>query len=213
MALLMAAVVGACGREVVQEPITEVTTVETTVTTTATTEWTTATLPTLLPVVEDLDWAALTAEPAEDYDEVLERYRRVLNGGTIDYGYLGGSVSFMRYDLDDDFVPELFVALCPGSFSYKWYVYSMQAGKPYLLGEFLGQAAEDFYSNPEGGIYCQQVHGGIGAVFKITKRGNQLVVGGSVPLNWTDEEGNNTWELLQNSVELTMSGFSEGDHY
>ena len=205
MALLMAAAVGACGREVVPEPtepVAETSTGETTEVTTATT------------TVTAMEWT--TATPAKDYDEMLERYWKRENEEKHDRQTQGKSsdfsISFMLYDLDGDFVQELFVSVYSGGFSYAWDVYTMQAGKTYWLGNFPGQAAEDFYSNPEGGIYCMQVHGGIGAVSRITKQGNRLVVGGFVPLDWTDEEGNR-WELPQNSVELTVSHLSENDDY
>ena len=227
MAFLLAAAVGACGREVVPEP-TEVTTVEITVTTTTTTEWTTEPPPTLLPETEDLGWRPgygwdewtegfpLFLESAEDYEKLLERYRQVRNGGAIDFGEVGGSsVGSLLYDFDGDFVPEMIVALVVGS-SYEWHVYTLYQEQTRFLGFFGGTLRLSLYSHPKGGIYLNDFQNGSGTVSRITKQGNRLVEGEFHDYSAFDEDGNlkgsySLWKPPSNSVRLI--GKDIGDSY
>ena len=224
LAVLMAAAVGACGREVVQEP-TEVTTVETTGAMTATTEWTTEPPPTLLPVIEDWDWHPgdgwdewtegfpIFLEPAKDYEELLKRYWQVENGGAIDYGNLGGSASSMLHDFDGDFVPELIVVLTFNP-SYEWHVYTLYQGQTRFLGFFEGTFRSGLFSHPKGGIYLNHFNNGSGIVSRITKQGNRLVEGEFQEYSAFDENGNikenySLWEPPSNSVRLECNDIGE----
>jgi len=168
-ALLFLASLCACSEA--PPPEQETSTVATTEAPTTEALFTTTEPPTLLPATENWsDWIEafpVLKEPANDYWDLLGRYRKIQDGGTMSV-----KVYIILYDMDGDFVPELLVQLDAYPL-VQWQVYTMQKGKTRWLGSF-GAKDSDLFSCSDGGIYKHTAHMTGEALYRVTIQGNQL---------------------------------------
>jgi len=173
-ALMLAASLCACGDAVTPESETTAITTEPS----TTTEMPTTTAPalTLSPVVEEFDYWVdgypILKEAADSYDEILFYFGKI-QAGLIQEGQQYTWVRYFLYDLDGDFTPELFVYLIGNYPRGQWHVYTMQNGKALYVGMFDAMFVEMF-SCSKGGIYLRYLRKTSHALYRITKKGNQL---------------------------------------
>jgi len=214
--LLLLLALPACGSQLPPESTTAETTTEA-----LTTEapQTTAPPPTLLPVDVERHWwpgfgwdswiesFPIFLEPAQDYYELLDHYRQVRAGGSINGSF---GISVMLHDFDGDFIPELIVVLT-GNPGREWHVYTLRNGKTHWVGSFGGTFRSALYSCSKGGIYLDQLDSGVtgaGTVTWVKKKGDQLTE--SEVASWkTGFE--KTWELPSDSVELMAKELGDYD--
>ncbi|MCL2494693.1 MAG: hypothetical protein FWE98_03440 [Oscillospiraceae bacterium] len=143
----------------------------------------------------------LTA-PAQDYLEVIERFRAV---DSMFYAI------YALYDMDGDNQPELLIELIPfhmaGGY---WYVYTMQDEEALFIGGFNGRQSM-LYTCDEGGltrVWGPTLSGGREEVYRYTKQGERLIETTIIEARVIGENG---YYVPPDSVQLETKGIEHFD--